>query len=139
MVYSIVPDEETKTANPYYKIDANTGLITTTNVTTDYEERNPTKQTEMKNIRVRATSSEGHFSYVTNIIVNLVDINDNAPQFDSLTLRTPIQVSENTTRDAREYVTTLRAHDQQPRQPKVEQLHFPVVAQDDVAGFDIQM
>ena len=111
MVYSIVPDEETKTANPYYKIDANTGLITTTNVTTDYEERNPTKQTEMKNIRVRATSSEGHFSYVTNIIVNLVDINDNAPQFDSLTLRTPIQVSENTTRDAREYVTTLRAHD----------------------------
>jgi hypothetical protein len=42
--------------NPYYKIDSVTGLITTTQVSLDYEEKDPIKRQQIRNIKVRATS-----------------------------------------------------------------------------------
>jgi hypothetical protein len=108
LIYSIVEDAETNATNPYYKIDPVTGVITTTDKRLDYEETDQWLLSLMKNIRVRAASANGFFSYSTNVIVNLIDVNDNAPVFDLSPVNGQIKIAENTTRDFKEYVTTIK-------------------------------
>jgi len=68
--------------NPYFQIDNLTGLITTTMDKLDYEEKDPVKKQLMRNIKVRATSQDGFFTYQTYVSIGLQDVNDNAPRFD---------------------------------------------------------
>jgi hypothetical protein len=67
--------------NPYYTIDAKSGEIRTTMVKIDFEEKDSIKMKQMRTIRVRANSTDGFYSYLTHVSVNVVDINDNQPQF----------------------------------------------------------
>ena len=68
--------------NPFYVIDSATGWIRTSGARIDYEEKDTTKAQLMRNIRVKAASSDGFFTYFTHVSVTINDVNDNKPVFD---------------------------------------------------------
>jgi hypothetical protein len=73
--------------NVFYKINNTNGEIRTTSVGTDCDRKSGDVLSHdsilMRQIRVRANSSDNFYSYITYVNVNLIDINDNAPQFES--------------------------------------------------------
>ncbi|CAF0762269.1 unnamed protein product [Brachionus calyciflorus] len=82
VVYSIV-SESTNDTNSFYKIDSNTGVIRTTGNRIDYEMTHDLEMVkQMRNLKVKATSSDGLFSYTTHVSINILDINDNKPKFE---------------------------------------------------------
>jgi hypothetical protein len=73
--------------NPFYKINATTGEITTKlNSRLDYEEKDASKVNLMRNIRVKATSHDNVFNYKTYVSVTIKDLNDNSPIFEEYLL-----------------------------------------------------
>ena len=68
--------------NPFYVIDSVTGWIRTSGAKIDYEEKDTTKARLIRNIRVKAASSDGFFTYFTHVSVTINDVNDNRPVFD---------------------------------------------------------
>lgn len=79
--YSIV--EENNTTNPFYTIDAKSGILRTTAQIIDFEKMDQTDLVkQMRNVRVRATTSDDLFTYTTHVSINILDINDNRPKFE---------------------------------------------------------
>ena len=68
--------------NPFYVIDSASGLIRHSGARIDYEEKDAAKAQLMRNIRVKAASSDGFFTYFTHVSVTVNDVNDNRPVFD---------------------------------------------------------
>ena len=69
--------------HPFYEIDTVSGEIRTLpHARLDFEEKDMAKIQLMRNIRVRASSQDGDFKYLTHVQVEIVDINDNAPIFE---------------------------------------------------------
>ena len=134
IVYSIVEDLETNETNPYFKvaflqpcsrfashelrliffsfffiqIDSSSGRITTTEKRLDSEEKDVNLKSLMRNVRVKAASADNAFSYVTNVIIDLTDINDNKPVFDFVRSSNVLHTAENTTRPERQYLATVK-------------------------------
>ena len=67
-------------ANPYYQLDAQSCEIRTTALPVDFEEKDNLKLNAMRSIQIRASSLDAYFSYMTHVSVNIVDVNDHAPQ-----------------------------------------------------------
>ena len=68
--------------NPFYVIDSASGWIRTSGARIDYEEKDAARAQLMRNIRVKAASSDGFFTYFTHVSVSINDVNDNRPVFE---------------------------------------------------------
>ncbi len=65
--------------NPFYRINATTGEIFTTATRLDYEEVDPFKKQLMRDVKVKATSTDGLHKYSTRVSFEIIDQNDNVP------------------------------------------------------------
>lgn len=79
--YSIV--EENNAINPFFTIDAKSGVLRTTDQVIDFEKMDQIELVkQMRNVRVRATTPDDLFTYTTHVSINILDINDNRPKFE---------------------------------------------------------
>ena len=65
----------------------------------------------MRNIRVKAASLDNYLSYVTHVSINLVDVNDNSPQFADQNLEFSIVENQTLVADRTLLVGRLHATD----------------------------
>lgn len=92
--------------NPYYRINETSGEIFTTGARLDYEEIDSFKKQLMRDLKIKATSTDGLHKYSTRVSLEIVDINDNSPMFNQVT---GFCVVENST--SQETVGTIKAED----------------------------
>lgn len=92
--------------NPYYRINETSGEIFTTGARLDYEEIDSFKKQLMRDLKIKATSTDGLHKYSTRVSLEIVDINDNSPMFNQIN---GFCVVENST--SHETVGTIKAED----------------------------
>lgn len=97
--------------NKFYEIDHVTGMIVTTGARIDYE--NEETRHEARSLKVKAQTRDKFFTYYTHVVIDIQDVNDNAPQFERESVRESrlIYVVENTTLPDRGVIGRVRATD----------------------------